>query len=142
MICHCSRKETDGGCNDGTQDNEAGTVHHNQSRRIRARRPSAENDRPAPRLSEFRENLTESYSHIGRPSVEPERIARMLIIGYSYGIRSERRLCEEVSMNLAYCWFCRLSLRDKVPDRSSFSKNRHGRFRDHYAFRQLFDSVL
>lgn len=93
-------------------------------------------------LSEFRENLAESYSHTGRPSVDPELMARMLIIGYCYGIRSERRLCEEVSMNLAYRWFCRLGLKDKVPDHSSFSKNRHGRFRHHDAFRQLFDSVL
>jgi hypothetical protein len=69
-------------------------------------------------------------------------MARMLIIGYCYGIRSERRLCEEVRMNLAYRWFCRLGLKDKVPDHSSFSKNRHGRFRDHDSFRQLFDSVL
>lgn len=93
-------------------------------------------------LSEFRQNLAMSYSHIGRPSIDPELIARMLIIGYCYGIRSERRLCEEVSVNLAYRWFCRLGLKDKVPDHSSFSKNRHGRFRDHDAFRQLFDSVL
>ena len=93
-------------------------------------------------LTEFRENLAQSYSHTGRPSVDPELMARMLIIGYCYGIRSERRLCEEVGMNLAYRWFCRLGLRDKVPDHSSFSKNRHGRFRDHDAFRQLFDAVL
>ena len=93
-------------------------------------------------LSEFRANLAESYSHTGRPSIDPELMARMLIIGYCYGIRSERRLCEEVSMNLAYRWFCRLGLKDKVPDHSSFSKNRHGRFRDHDAFRKLFDSVL
>lgn len=93
-------------------------------------------------LSEFRQNLTESYSHTGRPSIDPELLVRMLIIGYCYGIRSERRLCEEISMNLAYRWFCRLGLKDKVPDHSSFSKNRHGRFRDHDAFRQLFDSVL
>lgn len=93
-------------------------------------------------LSEFRQNLADSYSHTGRPSIDPELMARMLIIGYCYGIRSERRLCEEVSMNLAYRWFCRLGLKDKVPDHSSFSKNRHGRFRDHDAFRTLFDSVL
>jgi transposase len=93
-------------------------------------------------LAEFRENLAQSYSHTGRPSVDPELMARMLIIGYCYGIRSERRLCEEVGMNLAYRWFCRLGLKDKVPDHSSFSKNRHGRFRDHDAFRQLFDAVL
>lgn len=93
-------------------------------------------------LTEFRENLAQSYSHTGRPSVDPELMARMPIIGYCYGIRSERRLCEEVGMNLAYRWFCRLGLKDKVPDHSSFSKNRHGRFRDHDAFRQLFDAVL
>jgi transposase len=93
-------------------------------------------------LSDFRQNLAESYSHTGRPSIDPELLARMLIIGYCYGIRSERRLCEEVGMNLAYRWFCRLGLKDKVPDHSSFSKNRHGRFRDHDAFRKLFDSVL
>jgi IS5 family transposase len=66
----------------------------------------------------------------------------MLILGYCFGIRSERRLCEEVHLNLAYRWFCRLSLEDKVPDHSSFSKNRHGRFRQSGAFRQLFESVL
>jgi transposase len=93
-------------------------------------------------LSEFRQHLAGSYSHTGRPSIDPELMARMLIIGYCYGIRSERRLCEEVSVNLAYRWFCRLGLKDKVPDHSSFSKNRHGRFRDHDAFRQLFDTVL
>jgi IS5 family transposase len=67
---------------------------------------------------------------------------RMLIIGYCYGIRSERRLCEEFHLNPAYRWFCHLSLSDKVPDHSTFSKNRHGRFRDSDAFRHLFESVL
>jgi IS5 family transposase len=67
---------------------------------------------------------------------------RMLIIGYSFGIRSERRLCEEVHLNLAYRWFCRLGLEDSVPDHSTFSKNRHGRFRESGAFRQLFEDVL
>lgn len=93
-------------------------------------------------LTEFRIHLSEFYSHTGRPSVDPELIIRMLIIGYCYGIRSERRLCEEVHLNLAYRWFCHLGLRDKVPDHSTFSKNRHGRFRDSDAFRQLFESVL
>ncbi|ABA74798.1 putative transposase, truncated [Pseudomonas fluorescens Pf0-1] len=67
---------------------------------------------------------------------------RMLIVGYCYGIRSERRLCEEAHLNLAYCWFCRLSLEDKVPNHATFSKNRHGRFRDSYLFRWLFNEVL
>jgi transposase len=93
-------------------------------------------------LSEFRQHLSEYYSHTGRPSIDPELIIRMLIIGYSLGIRSERRLCEEVHLNLAYRWFCRLGLEDKVPDHSTFSKNRHGRFRESDAFRHLFESVL
>jgi len=93
-------------------------------------------------LSEFRQHMAGSYSHTGRPSIDPELMIRMLIIGYCYGVRSERRLCEEVSVNLSYRWFCRLGLKDKVPDHSSFSKNRHGRFRDSDAFRDLFDSVL
>ena len=66
----------------------------------------------------------------------------MLIVGYCFGIRSERRLCEEVHLNLAYRWFCRFGLEGDVPDHSTFSKNRHGRFRDNKAFRQLFESVL
>lgn len=93
-------------------------------------------------LAEFREHLKPFYSHIGRPSVDPELIIRMLIIGYYYGIRSERRLCEEVHLNLAYRWFCHLGIHDRVPDHSTFPKNRHGRFRDSDAFRELFESVL
>jgi hypothetical protein len=65
---------------------------------------------------------------------------RMLLIGYCFGIRSERRLCEEVHLNLAYRWFCRLGLEDRVPDHSSFSKNRHGRFRESGVFRHVFES--
>ncbi|KAG5715304.1 hypothetical protein E4T56_gene9553, partial [Termitomyces sp. T112] len=67
---------------------------------------------------------------IGRPSIDPELMLRMLIVGYCFGIRSERRLCEEVHLNLAYRWFCRLGLEGDVPDHSTFSKNRHGRFRE------------
>ena len=66
----------------------------------------------------------------------------MLLLGYCFGIRSERRLCEEVRLKLAYRWFCRLGLEDAVPDHSTFSKNRHGRFRDSDAFRQLFETVV
>jgi IS5 family transposase len=66
----------------------------------------------------------------------------MLIVGYCMGIRSEPRLCEEVHLNLAYRWFCRLGLDGKVPDHSTFSKNRHGRFRQSDALRQLFESVV
>lgn len=64
---------------------------------------------------------------------------RKLIVGYCFGIRSERRLCDEVHPNLAYRWFCRLGLEDQVPNQSTFSKNRHGRFRDSEAFRHLFE---
>lgn len=93
-------------------------------------------------LSALREHLAKYYSHTGRPSIDPELMVRMLIIGYSFGIRSERRLCEEVHLNLAYRWFCRLGLDDPVPDHSTFSKNRHGRFRESGAFRYLFENVL
>ena len=93
-------------------------------------------------LSELRQHLTEYYSHTGRPSIDPELMMRMLIIGYSYGIRSERRLCEELHLNLAYRWFCRLGLEDAVPDHSTFSKNRHGRFRESGVFRWMFDEVV
>src|SRR5438552_18943246 len=93
-------------------------------------------------LGELRRHLAPFYSHTGRPSIDPELIVRMLIVGYSFGIRSERRLCEEVHLNLAYRWFCRLGLEDIVPDHSTFSKNRHGRFRESEAFRQVFESVV
>ena len=72
-------------------------------------------------LAELRENLTPFYSDIGRPSIDPELMLRMLIVGYCYGIRFERRLCEEVELHLAYRWFCRLDLDDQVPDHSTFS---------------------
>ena len=93
-------------------------------------------------LSDLRAHLATYYSPIGRPSVDPELMIRMLIVGYCYGIRSERRLCEEVHLNLAYRWFSRLGLEGKVPDHSTFSENRHGRFRESDAFRHLFESVL
>ena len=64
---------------------------------------------------------------------------RMLIVGYCFGIRSERRLCQEVNLNLAYRWFCRLGLEDKVPDHSTFSVNRHGRFRASDILRKVFE---
>lgn len=93
-------------------------------------------------LGELRRHLAPFYSHTGRPSIDPELMVRMLIVGYGFGIRSERRLCEEVHLNLAYRWFCRLGLADAVPDHSTFSKNRHGRFRESDAFRHLFESVV
>jgi IS5 family transposase len=66
----------------------------------------------------------------------------MLLVGYCYGIRSERRLCEETHLNLAYRWFCRLGLEGAVPDHSTFSKNRHGRFRESALFRRMFEEVV
>jgi transposase len=82
------------------------------------------------------------YSPIGRPSIDPELMVRMLLIGYLYGIRSERRLCAEVHLNLAHRWFCRLGLEGSVPDHSTFSKNRHGRFRESDLFRRVFEHVV
>ena len=93
-------------------------------------------------LADLREQLEPFYSEIGRPSIDPALMIRMLIIGYSYGIRFERKLCEEVELHLAYRWFCRLDLDDKVPDHSTFSVNRHGRFRDSDLLRRVFETVV
>src|SRR6202166_1231947 len=90
-------------------------------------------------LADLRQHLARFYSHTGRPSVDPELMIRMLLVGYCFGIRSERRLCEEVHLNLAYRWFCRLGLEDKVPDHSSFSKNRPGRFCEGAVSRHVFE---
>jgi transposase len=93
-------------------------------------------------LSDVRSHLSPFYSSTGRPSIDPELLVRMLLVGYCFGIRSERRLCEEVHLNLAYRWFCRLGLDGEVPDHSTFSKNRHGRFRDCDLLRKLFETVV
>jgi transposase len=93
-------------------------------------------------LSGVRAHLRPFYSEIGRPSIDPELLIRMLLIGYCFGIRSERRLCEEVHLNLAYRWFCRLGLEGEVPDHSTFSKNRHGRFRESDLLRELFETTV
>ncbi len=93
-------------------------------------------------LSSIRQHLAPFYSNTGRPSIDPELLIRMLLVGYCLGIRSERRLCEEVHLNLAYRWFCRLDLTDCVPDHSTFSKNRHGRFRDSDLLRHLFETTV
>lgn len=92
-------------------------------------------------LEGVRAHVAPFYSAIGRPSIDPELLIRMLLVGYCFGIRSERRLCEEVHLNLAYRWFCRLGLDGDVPDHSTFSKNRHGRFRDCDLLRELFETV-
>ena len=95
-------------------------------------------------LADLRHHLAEyySYSHTGLPSIDPELMIRMLVVGYFYGIHSERRLCEEVHLSLVYRWFCHLSLDDLVPNHSTFSKNRHGRFRESGTFRWVFDKVV
>src|SRR6516164_8831081 len=93
-------------------------------------------------LADLRSKLEAFYSEIGRPSIDPELMIRMLIVGYCYGIRSERKLCEEVELHLAYRWFCRLDLDDNVPDHSTFSVNRHGRFRESDFFRQIFEAAV
>jgi transposase len=92
-------------------------------------------------LVDLRGKLASFYSDIGRPSIDPELMIRMLIVGYCYGIRFER-LCEEVALHLAYRWFCRLDVDDKVPDHSTFSVNRHGRFRDSDLLRHVFEAAV
>ncbi len=93
-------------------------------------------------LSWLRTEMAPYYSHTGCPSVDPELMIRIMLLGYCYSIRSDRRLCQEIDMNLAYRWFCRLGLEDRVPDHSTFSVNRHGRFRDSDVLRHVFESVV
>ena len=82
------------------------------------------------------------YSSTGRPSIDPEVLLRLLLVGYLYGITSERRLLEEVRMHLAYRWFTRLGFQQEIPDHSTFSKNRHGRFRQSGVFREVFEEIV
>src|SRR2546422_1160706 len=93
-------------------------------------------------LADLREKLAPFYSDIGRPSIDPEVMIRMLIVGYCYGLRSERRLTQEVELHLAYRWFCRLDLDDKVPHHSTFSENRLHRFQESDVFRHIFEHVV
>ena len=93
-------------------------------------------------LCGVREQLKPHYSEIGRPSIDPELMIRMLIVGYCYGVRSERRLTQEVELHLAYRWFCRLDLDDKVPHHSTFSENRLHRFWESDVFRHVFERVV
>ena len=93
-------------------------------------------------LADVHAQLHPYYSEIARPSVDPELMIRMLIVGYCYGVRSERRLTQEVELHLAYRWFCRLDLNDKVPHHSTFSENRLHRFRKSDVFRHLFERVV
>ena len=93
-------------------------------------------------LADIHKRLEPYYSEIGRASVDPKLMIRMLIVGYCYGLRSERRLTQEVELHLAYRWFCRLDLDDKVPHHSTFSENRLHRFRDSDVFRHVFERVV
>ena len=93
-------------------------------------------------LANLHEQLQPFYSDIGRPSVDPELMMRMLIVGYCYGIRHERKLCEEVKLHLAYRWFCKLDLDDKIPHHSTFSENRLNRFRESDILRHVFERVV
>ena len=93
-------------------------------------------------LSWVRSELAPHYSHTGRPSIDPVLMIRMLIVGYVFAIRSERALCREVQLNLAYRWFCGLGIEDNIPDHSAFSRARHERFRDSDIFRRVFERVV
>jgi transposase len=93
-------------------------------------------------LSWVHAELTSYYPKIGRPSSDPVLMIRMLIVGYVFAIRSERALCREVQVNLAYRWFCGLSIEDKVPDHSAFSRARNERFGDSIIFRSVFERVV
>jgi transposase len=93
-------------------------------------------------LSWVHRDLSSYYSHTGRPSIDPALMIRMLIIGYVFAIRSERRICAEVQVNLAYRWFCKLGIEDGIPDHSVFSRARHERFRESDALRRVFEGVV
>jgi len=86
--------------------------------------------------------LAPYYPKTGRPSIDPVLMIRMLIVGYAFGIRSERVLCRDLAVNLAYRWFCGLSIEDKIPDHSAFSRARHERFAESEVFRQIFERVV
>jgi transposase len=89
-----------------------------------------------------REQLKDRYSETGRPSIDPELLLRILLIGYLYGVTSERRLLEELRMHLAWRWFTGLSFDQEIPHHSTFSKNRHGRFQESKLFEQLFERIV
>ena len=93
-------------------------------------------------FSFIRPRVEHLYSHTGRPSVDPDVMMRMLLLGYLFGISSERRLCDEVGMHMGYRWFVGLSLEEKIPDHSTFSKNRHGRFKESGIYQQMFDQIV
>ena len=93
-------------------------------------------------LSWLRSELAPHYSFMGRPSIDPELMIRMLVVGYVFAIRSERLICREVQVNLAYRWFCKLGIEDAIPDHSAFSRARNERFREGEVFRRVFERVV
>ena len=93
-------------------------------------------------LSWLRSELAPHYSSMGRPSIDPELMIRMLVVGYVFAIRSERLICREVQVNLAYRWFCKLGIEDAIPDHSAFSRARNDRFREGDVFRHVFERVV
>ena len=93
-------------------------------------------------LEFVRERLKDSYSENGRPSIDPELLLRILLVGYLYGITSERKLVEELRMHLAWRWFTGLGFDQEIPHHSTFSKNRHGRFQESKLFEQLFEQIV
>src|SRR5207253_10202860 len=93
-------------------------------------------------LSWVHSELAPYYPQLGRPSIDPVLMIRMLIVGYVFAIRSERALCRDVRVNLTYRWFCGLSIEDKIPDHSAFSRARNERFRDSDIFRRVFEHVV
>jgi transposase len=90
----------------------------------------------------LRSELVPHYSTMGRPSIDPELMIRMLVVGYVFAIRSERLICREVQVNLAYRWFCKLGIEDAIPDHSAFSRARNERFREGDIFRRVFERVV
>ena len=93
-------------------------------------------------LSWLHSELAPHYSSMGRPSIDPELMIRMLVVGYVFAIRSERLICREVQVNLAYRWFCKLGIEDAIPDHSAFSRARNERFREGDVFRRVFERVV
>ena len=93
-------------------------------------------------LDFVRAKLKEFYSDTGRPSIDPELLLRMLLVGYLYGVTSERKLVEELRMHLAWRWFTGLGFDQEIPHHSTFSKNRHGRFQESHLFRELFEEIV
>jgi len=93
-------------------------------------------------LSWVHKELAPYYSHTGRPSIDPVLMMRMLLVGYVFAIRSERRICAEIQVNLAYRWFCKLGIEDKIPDHSVFCRARHERFRESDTLRRVFEGVV